>query len=54
MTLGWIGAKTLCGSVVRNANMSPVTSLSLVRRTPVQDIQIPANTNSGLLSLGPV
>jgi len=50
IALGWIGATTAFGSVVRKAKMSAVTSPSLARRTPVQGVHIPANTNSGSLS----
>jgi hypothetical protein len=51
IALGWIGATTSFGSVVRNPNRSLLVSPSFTFRTEVQLVQIPANTASSPPSL---
>lgn len=50
MALGWIGATTSLGSVVRKPNRSFVVSPSFTFRTHVQLTQMPANTANGRVS----
>ena len=50
IALGWIGATTAFGSVVRKAKRSLVVSPSLTFLTDVQRVQIPAKKASGRLS----
>lgn len=47
MALGWIGATTSFGSVVRNPNKSLCVSPSFTFRTEVQRVQIPAKQARG-------
>ena len=46
IALGWIGATSAFGSVVRNAKRSFVVSPSLTLRTDVQRVQTPAKTRA--------
>ena len=50
MALGWMGATTALGSVVRKAKRSFVVSPSFTLRTDVQRVQMPAKKASGRLS----